>query len=137
MADNAGETVFDRILIEEIKKGDSNKEIIYAVKESPAINDALIEDAYYCGIDRIAKVISSGSDAPGTVLSLCSKKFLKLYRNADMIISKGQGNFEALSNAKRPIFFMFMAKCPVIAREVNCKIGDVILLYHKVKKRKK
>jgi len=129
LADNAGETVFDRILIEEIKGVDSSKEVIYAVKEKPAINDALIEDAYYCGIDKIAKVISSGSDAPGTVLSLCSKKFLKIYRNADMIISKGQGNFEALSNVRRPIFFMFMAKCSVIAREINCEIGDVILCY--------
>jgi len=129
LADNAGETVFDRVLIEEIKKIDNSKEIIYAVKESPAINDALMEDAVTCGIDKIAKVISSGSDAPGTVLSICSKDFLKIYRKADMIISKGQGNFEALSSAKRPIFFMFMAKCEVIAREVNCKIGDVILRY--------
>jgi len=137
LADNAGETVFDRVLIEEIKRVDSSKEIIYAVKEKPAINDALIEDAYYCGIDKIAKVMSSGVDAPGTVLSLCSKKFLKVYRNADMIISKGQGNFEALSNTRRPIFFMFMAKCPVIAREVNCNVGDVILFYHAVEKRKK
>ncbi|MCP4651876.1 MAG: DUF89 family protein [Candidatus Omnitrophica bacterium] len=129
LADNAGETVFDRVLIEEIKKMDTKKEIVYAVKEKPAINDALIEDALFCGIDKSAKVISSGVDAPGTVLSLCSKEFLKLYRKADMVISKGQGNFEALSAVKRPIFFMFMAKCPVIAREVNCEIGNIILLF--------
>ncbi len=129
LADNAGETVFDRVLIEEIRRIDNSKEITYAVKESPAINDALMEDAVICGIDKIAKVISSGSDAPGTVLSLCSKSFLKIYRKAGMVISKGQGNFEALSGVRRPIFFMFMAKCPVIACEVNCKIGDVILCY--------
>ncbi|MBN3040025.1 MAG: DUF89 family protein [Candidatus Omnitrophica bacterium] len=129
LADNAGETVFDRILIEEIKKIDNKKEIIYAVKEKPAINDALVEDALFCGIDRSAKVMSSGVDAPGTVLELCSKDFLKVYSRADMVISKGQGNFEALSSAKRPIFFMFMAKCPVVAREVNCQIGNIVLLY--------
>jgi len=130
LADNAGETVFDRILIEEIKKFDANKRIIYAVKEKPVINDALIEDALACGIDKIAEVISSGSDAPGTVLSLCSKEFLAVYRKVDMVISKGQGNFEALSGAQRSVFFLFMAKCPVIAKDVGCKVGDIILFYH-------
>jgi len=129
LADNAGEVVFDRILIEEIKKLDPNKQVFYAVKDKPIINDALAADAVFCGIDRIASVISSGSDAPGTVLSLCSQDFLKVYRKADMIISKGQGNFEALSRTKRPVFFLFMAKCPVIARDVGCRVGDVILHY--------
>ena len=130
LADNAGETVFDRILIEEIKNGDTHKNIIYAVKESPIINDALIGDAYQCGIDRIATVVSSGSGAPGTILSLCSGEFLKMYRAADMIISKGQGNFEALSEEKKPIFFMLRAKCSVVAKDIGCSIGDIILLFN-------
>ena len=130
LADNAGETVFDRILIEEIKRSDKDKKVIYAVKEEPVINDALAEDAYKCGIDKIAKIISCGSDAPGTVLSLCSKYFLKVYKQSDMIISKGQGNFEALSQQKRPIFFLFMAKCSVVAKDVGCNVGDAILLYN-------
>ena len=130
LSDNAGETVFDRILIEEIKRIDRNKKVIYAVKEKPIINDALVEDAYRCGINKIAEVISCGSDAPGTILSLCSEDFLKIYKEADMIISKGQGNFEALSRETRPIFFLFMAKCPVVAKDVGCNLGDIILLYH-------
>lgn len=130
LGDNAGETVFDRILLEEIRRIDGNKNIVYAVKERPVINDALIEDALVCGIDKIAEVISSGSDAPGTVLSLCSKKFLNVYKKADMVISKGQGNFEALSGANREIFFLFMAKCPVIAKDVGCEVGDFILFCH-------
>ena len=130
LADNAGETVFDRILIEEIKSIDKEKEITYAVKEKPVINDALTGDALTCGIDKAAKVISSGSDAPGTILSLCSKTFLSIYKKADMVISKGQGNFEALSTTKRQVFFLFMAKCPVIAEDVGCEVGNVILLYH-------
>jgi len=134
LADNAGETVFDRILIEEIKRIDEDKKIVYAVKESPIINDALVEDACVCKIDRLAEVVSTGSDGPGTILGLCSKKFLTIYRKADMVISKGQGNFEALSAAKRQIFFLFMAKCPVIAKEIGCKLGEVILFCHLHKK---
>ena len=130
LADNSGEVVFDRILIEEIKKRSRNLDIIYAVKEKPVINDALTEDARIAGIQEYAKIISSGVDTPGTVLSRCSNKFLKVYRRAHMIISKGQGNFEALSNSKRPIFFLFIAKCPVVARDVRCKVGDIILLHN-------
>lgn len=129
LADNAGEVVFDRILIEEIKEADENKNIIYAVKEKPVINDALWEDARVAGIGKTTSIVSSGLNTPGTVLSLCSKKFLKIFKRADMIISKGQGNFEALSDCKRPIFFLFMAKCPVIAQDVRCRLGDVILLH--------
>ncbi len=137
LADNAGETVFDRILIEEIRRIDRNKKIIYAVKEKPVINDALIKDALDCSIDKIAQVISSGSDAPGTVLSLCSKEFLRVYKRVDMVISKGQGNFEALSGTKRPVFFLFMAKCPVIAQDVGCEVGEVILLYRSLEELEK
>ena len=131
LGDNAGEIVFDRVLIEEINAMDKNKKITYVVKEKPIINDALLEDAVFCGIDKVARVISSGSDAPGTVLSLCSKNFINQYRKSDMVISKGQGNFEALSEEKRPIFFLFMAKCPVIAESVGCRLGDIVLVSNK------
>jgi uncharacterized protein with ATP-grasp and redox domains len=130
LADNAGETIFDRIFIEEIKKFYKNRKIIYAVKEKPIINDALIEDAYKCGIHKTAEIISCGSDAPGTVLSLCSKEFLKLYRRADMVISKGQGNYEALSGEKKIIFFLLMAKCTPVAQNVGCNIGDIIFFHN-------
>jgi len=74
LADNAGEVVFDRVLIEEIRKAYPDKNIYYAVKGKPIINDALFEDAKACGINKIARVISNGTDAPGTILALCSKK---------------------------------------------------------------
>ena len=126
LADNAGEVVFDRILIEEL-----NREVIYVVRDKPVINDALIEDAKFCGIDKIAKVVSNGSDAPGTILSLCSKDFLTLYVKAKLIISKGQGNFEGLAGrSNAPIFFLFKAKCPVIANDIGCKVDDIILKYN-------
>jgi damage-control phosphatase, subfamily I len=131
LADNAGEVLFDRVLIEEIKNIDRDKSIIYVVKESPIINDALMKDALDCGIDSFADIMSSGSDGPGTILSICSKEFLSIFEDIDMVISKGQGNFEALSNAKRDISFLFIVKCPVIAEDVKARIGDIILINYK------
>jgi len=130
LADNAGEVVFDRIFVEEIKKAYPDKDICYVVKSKPIINDALFEDAKVCGIDKVARIISNGTDAPGTILALCSKEFKQIYKSADMIISKGQGNFESLSQEKRPIFFLFMVKCPVVAEETGCKMGSIILFYN-------
>jgi len=128
IGDNVGETVFDCILTEEIKRIHPEKEIIYAVREKPIINDVLKEDAIKAGIDNFAEIMSSGSEVPGTIISLCSKPFIDIFKKADLVISKGQGNYETLSDEKRPIFFLFMAKCPVIARHVNCGIGDIILV---------
>lgn len=123
IGDNAGELVFDRILIEEL----SNKEVVFVVRGGPIINDALREDAIACGIDKSAGIISSGCDAPGVVLNLCSPKFRKVYRDAEFIISKGQGNFEALVEEGGPVFFLFRAKCPVVAKHLGCKVGEIIL----------
>jgi len=129
LADNSGEVVFDRLLIEQIRKEYPSRKILYAVKSRPILNDAMEEDARQCGIDRVADILESGADAPGTVLSLCSPAFLRTYRKADMVISKGQGNFEALSRSQRSVFFLFMAKCPVVASHAGSRIGDIILRY--------
>jgi uncharacterized protein with ATP-grasp and redox domains len=128
LGDNAGETVFDRILIEEILRLYPDKEVTYAVKERPTINDALIEDARDCGLDRMVRVVSSGSTLPGTVLDRCSEEFREMFARADMVVSKGQGNFETLSEAERPVFFLFIAKCRVVERGLGCSMGDVILM---------
>ncbi len=122
VADNAGETVFDRLLIEELRKP-----VVYVVREKPVINDAVREDALAAGIDDVADIISSGTDAPGTILNLCSDKFLEIYRAADLIISKGQGNYEGLSEERRPIYFLLKAKCPVIARDIGVDVGNIIV----------
>ncbi|MBC8359617.1 MAG: DUF89 family protein, partial [Candidatus Aminicenantes bacterium] len=122
LADNAGETVFDRILIEEL-----HKPVIYAVREKPIINDATREDALLAGIDEVSEILSSGCDAPGSILKFCSDEFLEVYRSADLIISKGQGNYEALSDEERPIFFLLKAKCRVVARDIGVEEGSIIL----------
>ncbi|HDQ25218.1 MAG TPA: DUF89 family protein [bacterium] len=133
LADNAGETVFDRILIEEIKESSPSARIVYAVKSRPALNDALERDARESGIDRCAEIFKSGSDIAGTVLSGCSARFRELFKSADMVISKGQGNYEALSESKRAVFFLFIAKCGVVAGHTGCAVGDGMLLYHEGK----
>jgi len=126
LADNAGETVFDRILIEEMAVP-----VIYAVRDKPVINDAVTEDAVEAGIDKAAQVVSSGSDAPGTIMDYCRDDFIDIFKSADLIISKGQGNYEALSEVQRPIFFLLKSKCPVIAKDIGVPEGSIILMGQK------
>jgi len=121
IGDNAGECVFDRILIEEIKRP-----VIYVVRDVPIINDATYEDAVQAGIDNVATILSSGTDAPGTILKTCNAKFKNAYKNSKFIISKGQGNYEALSNERRQIFFLLKTKCRVIADDIGVGEGDII-----------
>ena len=122
IGDNAGESVFDRILIEEIKKP-----VTYVVREIPVINDVTREDAINAGIDKVARILSSGTSAPGTVLKTCSSEFMEIYGRSKFIISKGQGNYEGLSEEKGLIFFLLKAKCWVIAADIGVKEGDIVL----------
>jgi uncharacterized protein with ATP-grasp and redox domains len=133
LADNTGEIFFDKLLIEKLVK--MGKQITYVVKRNPIINDALIEDAIFAGINKLAKIIEGdfgqNLSSPGMILSYASKDFLDLFKSSDMIISKGQGNYEGLSNADRVVFFMLMVKCPLVAKDIQSEVGDLIL---KVKK---
>jgi len=126
LGDNTGEIVFDRILIETLLRHKAF-EIVFVVREMPIINDATMEDACYVGLDRLVRVISNGSDAPATVLSECSPEMLETYGAADIIIAKGQGNYESLSDEQGPLFFLLKAKCPVVARDLGCEVGDIVL----------
>ena len=93
-----------------------------------------MEDAQYTGIDKLCKVISNGYDAPSTLLEFCSDEFLKAYHKADLVISKGQGNFEGLMNEdNKPIVFLLMAKCPPIAQMLNTEKGGMIIKYNQEK----
>jgi hypothetical protein len=126
LADNAGETVFDRILIEELLK--RNVEVTYAVKDAPILNDATLRDAEIGGITKIAKVISIGTDCTGVLLKECSKKFLEEFDNSSLVISKGQGNYESLNDIEhKEIFFLLKIKCPIIAEDVEVETGSTIL----------
>ena len=124
LGDNAGESVFDKILIEEL-----GKPVTYVVREIPVINDVVYQDAIDSGLDEVAEIISSGTTAPGTILDLCTDDFVEIFNQADMVISKGQGNYEGLSNVDRSVFFLLKAKCPVIADDIGVKDDDIILKY--------
>lgn len=122
IGDNAGESVFDRVLIEEM-----GKSVTYVVRGIPVINDVTYQDAIEAGLDKVATILSSGTDAAGTVLETCSDEFKEIYRNSGFIVSKGQGNYEALSEEKHPIFFLLKAKCRVIADDIGVNEDDIIL----------
>ncbi len=122
IGDNAGESVFDKLLIEEF-----NAKVIYAVREIPVINDAVYEDAVASDLQEVAEIISSGAKAPGTILSQCNDEFIEIFNSTDVIISKGQGNYEGLSDVKRSVFFLLKAKCSVIARDLKIKENDIII----------
>jgi uncharacterized protein with ATP-grasp and redox domains len=126
LGDNAGEIVWDKILVEELIEA-FDLDIIYAVRGFPILNDVTMEDAHFVGMDKVVKVISNGFDAPGTLLDRCSEEFLKHYKTSDLILSKGQGNYESLSEEHRPIFFLLNVKCPVIAEDMLCNVGDLVL----------
>ena len=126
LGDNAGEIVWDKILIEELLET-FDLDITYAVRGFPILNDVTMEDALFVGMDKVVNVISNGSDAPGTILNRCSEGFLKIYQKSDLILAKGQGNYESLSGENRPIFFLLNVKCPVIAEDIHCDIGDIVL----------
>ncbi len=126
VGDNAGEIVFDRLLIEEIKKF-SAAEIVYIVRGKPILNDVTLEDARTVGMPDVVRVISSGGDGPGCELDQVTPEVMGLFETADLIISKGQGNYEALNDEPFYIYFFLKIKCAVIADNIGARIGDSIV----------
>ncbi|MBI9050292.1 MAG: DUF89 family protein [Anaerolineaceae bacterium] len=123
IADNAGETVFDRVLIETLPIP-----VQYAVKSGPILNDATKADAIASGIDPIAEIIETGSNGPGTTLHQCSDTFRRLFDEAPLILAKGQANFETLDEKPLdPLYLLFLSKCAVIARHLNLPTANIVL----------
>ncbi len=124
LGDNAGEIVFDKLLLETM--GCEN--VTYVVRGKAVINDVTYEDVGQTAIDQLCNVISNGFDAPSTILEFCSDEFVETFENADLIISKGQGNFEGLMNQKKSnIYFLLTVKCPPIAEILGLNIGDLVV----------
>jgi len=124
LTDNAGEIVGDKLFISSLGR-DS---ITVAVKGKPILNDATMEDAEQIGLSDVAKVISNGSGMLGTVISDCSKEFVRAYNNADLIISKGQANFESLDGAQKNIYNAMTAKCERIAQHLGVNVNDAVVM---------
>ena len=116
LTDNCGEIVYDSLLIEYLHQ--HGFDITIAVKDGPIINDALLEDALAAGLDKYGRIITNGGRFPGTELEECSQQFLDIFNAADMVISKGQGNFESLSEVERDVFFLLTVKCAVAAQHM-------------------
>jgi len=129
LADNTGEIFFDKLLLEEL--AERKKKVTYVVKANPIINDATTEDAEFAEIDKIATIMKGDAgqtqSAPGMVLSYVSKEFYDIFESSDMVVSKGQGNYEGLSDVDRDVFFMLVVKCPLVARDIGGEMARLIL----------
>lgn len=125
LGDNAGEIVLDKLFIETI----SHPNLFFTVRGYNIINDVTMEDAEYTGMTKTTKVISNGYDAPSTIVHRCSPAFREHYDQADVIISKGQGNLEGLLDETRPnIFFLLMVKCQVIADRIGVPEREIVVM---------
>ncbi len=129
LADNIGEIVFDKILIERIKEYNVN--VTVALKEKPILNDACIEDALKIGLDKVANLTSTGTDSIGIIEEDVSSEFMALFHEYDMVIAKGLGNYEGLGEMDlkdKPVFCLLNAKCQPVARDIGVELGDNIVL---------
>lgn len=127
IGDNCGEIVLDKLFIEEIRKQYPDLSVTYGVRGEPIVNDVTILDARMTGMERVAEVIENGSGALGTVLSDTSLQFRNVFEKADVIISKGQGNFESLSECTdKNIYHLMMVKCERIAGILKAPVGELI-----------
>ncbi len=125
LADNAGEIAIDRLLIQQL----GPERVTLAVRGAPVLNDATMADAREVGMQEWVEVIDNGSDAPGTILDDCSMSFRDRFERADLIVAKGQGNFESLSHLEHNIAFLLKVKCPVVSRHVGLPAGVHALLH--------
>jgi len=128
--DNAGEIGLDKLLVETFLETKKLEKIDFVVKGGPIINDATLEDAVYMGLDGLPNseflTISNGEVGTGPARS--SQTVKRWIREHDLVISKGQGNYEGLSE-HNGLFFMLMVKCPIIASDLGVEVGDIILEY--------
>jgi len=127
LADNAGELVFDRLFLD-YAADHFKARITLAVRGGPIINDVTREDAAESHIDDRIELIDTGCAVPGALLSRASDEFLDVFHKSDVIISKGQGNFEVLEGTGSPIFFILKAKCDVVAEYLGVPKGSLLLL---------
>lgn len=119
LSDNTGEIVFDKLFLAEIKKKYPNLDIYLATRGKPALNDATEKDAYDVGIQEYATIINNGTDIPGTDLNEVSHAFKDKFNQADVIIAKGQGNFESLCGSGYNVFYLFLCKCAMMTKRME------------------
>ena len=119
LGDNCGEICMDKILLKKIKELNPDAKLLFGVRGKPVINDSIAEDAYTVGIDEYAEIIDNGDGSLGTVIHRTSPKFKEAYDKTDVVIAKGQANYECLSEENKNIYFLLMSKCHVIANDIG------------------
>ena len=119
LTDNCGEIVLDKILISVIKDINPDIDVSVIVRGYPVINDATTEDAEQVGLDKAARIIPNGSRIGGNVLHRISAEAKGAIDNADVIVSKGQANFETLYKCGKNIYYIFMCKCTLFSNRFN------------------
>ena len=129
--DNCGEVVFDHVLIKTLKNLYPNLQITSMVRGVPVLNDATIDDARQIGLTDTVEVVGNGSTIAGTCLEDLSKEALEVVQNADVIISKGQGNFETLYGCGLNVYYLFMCKCTLFANRFHKNLFEGMLINDK------
>ena len=119
VCDNCGEIVLDKLMIEQLKKRFPNLTVRVLVRGGEVLNDATVEDAYYVGIDRIAEVISNGDAVAGTIYEMMPREAQTVLDESDVILAKGQGNYESLSGQGRHVFYAFLCKCDLFTNRFH------------------
>ena len=118
--DNCGEIVTDKLLISALRDINPNLYISVVVRGKPVLNDATLEDAKYVHMEDVAqKVIGNGTGMPGNVIGAISQEAMNEVENADLLISKGQGNYEGLSGCGLNIYYFFLCKCEMFMRRFD------------------
>ncbi len=121
LGDNCGEIVFDILLVEQLKKQYPQLELLYCVRGRNSLNDATRADAAYVGMDKLVKVLDNGSGISGTELDYVNQECRDAIHRADIILSKGSGNMESLAGCGLNVYYIFMCKCPRMAKLLNCE----------------
>ena len=127
LTDNAGEIALDTLLVQELKNLGAH--VTVAVKDGPILNDATLEDAQIVGMDKVAdEVISTGSDAVGLFPEECSGEFLDVYNSVDLVVAKGMGHAETLTELELPVphALLLRTKCCTVANHFNVGTGKNI-----------
>ncbi len=124
LGDNCGEIVLDKLFLETI----AHPNVTFSVRDSAVLNDVTLKEANEVGIPEVATLVSNGDDAPSTLLHRVNPEFKKLYDSADLIISKGMGNYEGLMDENDPrLYFLMMIKCHVIGKKIGAKKGEFVV----------
>lgn len=129
ITDNAGEIALDTLVVEELMR--ENHSVVAAVKSRPIINDATMEDAKAVGLHRLCPVITLGTDSIGVILEEVSEEFREALGSSELVLSKGQGNYEALSEfEEKPVLFLLKVKCEPVSEHLGVPVGSSALIFH-------